>query len=237
VIRRLVIFLAILLGLAALADRGLASAAGNATARQIRIHEDLKEDPSVNFRGFPFTTQAVRGKFRAVDVTARGVQRNGITFSRVEAHLEGVRVKLSKALKGRVTAVPVSRGTATVTLSYGDLSAYLATKPGNIRIALRDGQPVVVSSFGIPGIGAVDVEGTPAVTVAGDVVRIRVSNVHTVGGERGLTTTLAATAATRASFSLAMNDLPFGIKVVTASLTADGLVVGATAEGIVVDVS
>ena len=236
-IRRLLIFLAILLGLAALADRGLAAAAGNATARQIRIHEDLKEDPSVDFRGFPFLTQAVRGKFRAVDVTARGVQRHGITFTRVDAHLEGVEVKLSKALKGRVTAVPVSRGTATVTLSYGDLSAYLATRPGNVRIALRDGRPVVVSSFGIPGLGAIDVEGTPAVTVAGDNVRVRVSNVHTVGGEHGLTTALAASAATRASFSLAMDDLPFGIKVVSASLTGEGLVVGATAEGIVVNVA
>jgi hypothetical protein len=237
VIRRLLIFLVILLGIAAVADRGLASAAGNATARQVRIHEGLKEDPSVEFRGFPFVTQAVRGRFRAVDVTARGVVRNGITFSRVDAHLEGVEVNLSKALKGRVSAVPVSRGTATVTLTYGDLSAYLSTKPGNIRLALRDGQPVVVSSFGIPGVGAVDVEGTPAVTVAGDTVRIRVSNVHTVGGERGLTTALAATAATRASFSLSMSDLPFGIEVVSASLTAEGLVVAATADGIVVDVS
>ncbi len=235
-IRRLVIFLAILLGVLALADRGLAAAAGNATARQIRIHEDLKEEPSVNFRGFPFLTQAVGGRFRAVDVTAHGVERNGITFSRVEAHLEGVEVNLSKALKGRVSAVPVSRGTATVTLSYGDLSAYLATRPGNIRIALRDGRPLVVSTFGVPGLGAVDVEGTPAVTVAGDAVRIQVSNVHTVGGERGLTTALAATAAARASFSLSMKDLPFGIKVVSASLTGEGLIVSATADGIVVNV-
>jgi len=236
-LRRLVIFLAILAGLAALADRGVAVAAGNATATQIKIHEGLHEDPDVTYRGFPFLTQAVRGRFRAVDVTVRDLEREGLTIDRIDAHLEGVKVDLGDALEGRVAAVPVREGEATIRVSYGDLQAYLASKPGNIRLATRGGQVYVLSSFGIPGLGSVDVEGTPKVSVADRTVRVTVSNLHTADGRGGLTAALAAQAAARASFTVPLGKLPFGINAASATLTDSALVVEATAQGIVVEVS
>ena len=235
--RRLLIILAILVGILALADRGAAVVAGNTTATQIKIHEGLKEDPEVRFRGFPFLTQAVRGKFRSVDITVRDVVRGGLTIDRIDAHLEGVEVDLGDALEGRVTAVPVRDGEATVRITYGDLQSFLASKPGNIRLVTRAGQVFVVSSFGIPGIGAVDVEGTPKVSVAARTIRVTVSNVHTADGRGGLTGALATQAATRASFTIPLADLPFGITAASATLTDTALVVEARAEGIVVDVS
>ncbi|HVF06569.1 MAG TPA: DUF2993 domain-containing protein [Frankiaceae bacterium] len=234
-LKRLVIFLAILAGLAALADRGLAAAAGNATANQIRVHEGLREDPDVTFKGFPFVTQAFRGEFREVDVTVRDYEKEGLTIERIDAVLEGVEVDLGDAVNGRVSAVPISAGVATLTVTYGDLTAYLATKPGNIRVQSRDGRTVVVSSFGIPGVGQVDVEGTPTVKTGARSIRVTVSNVRPVAGDVTLTSALAATAAARSSFTIPLDDLPFGIKLKSAVLTGTALEVTASAEGFTID--
>ena len=235
-LKKLVVFAGILVGLAALADRGLAVVAGNATASRIRAHEGLREDPDVTFKGFPFVTQAVKGEFRQVDVTVRDLERGGVTIDRIDASLLGVKVDLSAALDGRVSAVPVSAGEATMRVTYGDLGAYLATKPGNIRVVPRDGRVHVVSTFGIPGVGQVEVEGTPTVRVTARSVRVTVSNVRATGGGAQLTPALAATAAARASFTVPLEELPFGIEVESAELTEEALVVTATARGLVIDV-
>lgn len=234
-LKRLVIFLAILAGLAALADRGLAAAAGNATANQIRVHEGLREDPSVTFKGFPFVTQAFRGEFRQVDVTVRDYEHEGLTVDRIDATLEGVEVDLGDALNGRVSAVPVREGVATLRVTYGDLTAFLATKPGNIRVQSRAGGAVVVSTFGIPGVGQVDVEGTPTVRTTARSIRVTVTNVRAVSGGATLTSSLAAAAATRSSFTIPLDDLPFGIQLKSAALTDTALEVTATAVGLTID--
>lgn len=235
-LKKLVVFVGILVGLAALADRGLAVVAGNATASRIRAHEGLREDPDVTFKGFPFVTQAVKGEFRQVDVTVRDLERGGVNIDRIDASLLGVKVDLSAALDGRVSAVPVSAGEATMRVTYGDLGAYLSTKPGNIRVVPRDGRVYVVSTFGIPGVGQVDVEGTPTVRVTPRSVRVTVSNVRATGGGAQLTPALAATAAARASFTVPLEEMPFGIEVESAELTEEALVVTATARGLVIDV-
>jgi hypothetical protein len=235
-IKRLLLSLAVLAGLVALADRGAAYVAGNATAHEIRVHEGLREDPDVTFRGFPFVTQAVRGEFRRVDVTLHDLERGGLTMARIDAQLDGVRVDLSKALKGRVAAVPVDHGSATVRVTYGDLNGFLATKPGNVHVVVHDGRAFVRASFGVAGAGQTEVEGTPRVSVTRTSVRVTTTNVHPVAGGSPLSAALAAAAATRASFTVPLEEMPFGIEVGSAELTPTGLVVRATASGFVVDV-
>ena len=234
--KRLAIVLALLAGVLVLADRGMAMVSGDKAAEQIRIHEGLKEDPDVTFEGFPFVTQAVRGKFQNVSITARDVERGGLTIDRVDVHLEDVKIDLGDALNGKVRAVPVSRGEATLRITYGDLSQFLASKPGNIRVVVRNDNVYVVSSFGIPGVGQTEVEGTPKVEVSGRNVRVVVSDVHVVGGTGGLTAALARTAAARASFSIPLGDLPFGIEAASAKLAPDALLVTASATGFIIDV-
>ncbi len=233
-LRRLVIALALLAGLLVLADRGLAYTSGNAAAREIKLHEGLHEEPDVTFRGFPFVTQAVRGKFGSVDITARDVERGGVRFDRIDARLEGVHINFSKALRGKVVAVPINQGEATVRLRYADLADYLSTKPGNIRLVVRGAQTFVTSSFGVPNVGSVEVEGTPSVTVTSTSVRVVVSNVHVSVGSVRLTAAQSLSAAARASFTIPFKDLPFGIAVKSAELTPTALVVRASATGFVI---
>jgi len=234
--KRLGITLVLFAGLLVLADRGLATVSGNAAADQIKLHEGLREDPDVTFRGFPFTTQAVRGKFANVDITIRDLERGGLTIDRIDAHLEDVRIDFGDVLKGRVHAVPVERGEATARVTYGDLGTFLSSKPGNIRLVVREGEVFVVSTFGIPGVGPTDVEGRPTVRFTETSVRVVVSDVQVVGGTRTLSVALAAQAAARASFTIPFDELPFGIEVESARLTPTALVVEAAASGFVVGV-
>jgi hypothetical protein len=234
--RRLVIALALLVGLVALADRGVAKYSGDAAASAIKLHEGLKEDPDVTFRGFPFVTQAWHGKFRAVDVTAHDVVRGGLTMDRIDAHLEGVHIKLDDAIHGKVISIPVDHGRATVRVSYGNLQTFLAKRAGNLRLVPTDAGVRVRSTFGVPGVGSVEVEGTPTVKVVGDALRVTVGSVRATAGTPVLSATLALAAGVRSSFTIPMNDLPFGITVERAELTSTELVVGATASGLVIDV-
>jgi hypothetical protein len=235
-LKRLVIGLVVPLGLLALADRGLAMYAGNATGHQIRLREGLREDAEVTFRGFPFTTQAIRGRFREVDVTVRDLERNDLVIDRIDADLRNVEVDLGDALNGRVRAVPVESGTATLRLTYGDVNTWLTSRPGNVRIVVREGRPYVVSSFGVPNVGQIDVEGTPSVRVTKTSVTVSVTGVHPVTGSTTLNDALARTAGARASFTLSLDGLPFGIALTGAELTADALVVDATATGLILEV-
>lgn len=234
--KRLLISLGILIGLLLLADRGLAYVAGNATGEQIRIREGLDEDADVTFKGFPFVTQAVGGEFDQVDVTVRDLERSDVVIARIDATLRGVEVDIGDALEGRVSAVPVDRGSATMRLTYGDINTYLSRKPGNVRVVVRDGKPYVVSTFGVPGAGQLEVEGEPSVRVTKTSVRVDVSLVRPVTGNTRLTATQARTATVRSSFTIPLGDLPFGIEVSGARLTEDALVVDATATGFIIDV-
>jgi hypothetical protein len=235
-LKRIVVSVAVLAGVAVLADRGLATVAGNASAHEIKRHESLREDPSVTFRGFPFVTQAFRGRFDAVDVTVRDLDREGVVIDRIDAHLEDVRIHLDDALGGRVRAVPVGKGTATVRITFAGLASYLTRLPGDIRIDSARGRVRVTSTFGVPGRGQVAVEGTPHVSVKGNAVRVTVTDVVVPQLVR-LTPAQAAAAGVRSSFSIPLATLPFGIKVTSARLTADALILTASAEGFVIDVT
>ena len=234
-IRRLLVLVAILAALAALADRGLAAMAGSATARAVQRSENLSEKPDVSFNGFPFLTQALRGRFREVEVTVRDVRREGVTITRVDARLEDVRVGLVDALAGEVEAVPIGEGTAVATLSYADVNEFLATRPGNLRLSYRNGRLVVTGSVTVPGRGAVAAEGEGAVRVSGETLVVTVRNVRSTAGA-ALSAAISAAAGDRFSFTVPVRGLPFGIRLVSVAATGEGLVVSASARAIVVRV-
>lgn len=234
-IRRIVVMVAIPLGLAALADRGLAAIAGNATAVAVQRSENLSEKPDVSFNGFPFLTQAIKGRFREVEVKVRDVRREGVTVTRIEARLEDVRVGLGDALSGEVEAVPIGEGTAAATLAYSDVNEFLASRPGNLRVSARSGALVVAGNVTVPNRGSVPAEGDATVRVAGETVVVTVRNVRSTSGAT-LPSTVAAAAADRFSFTVPVRGLPFGIRLVSVRPTDDGLFVAASARGIVVRV-
>lgn len=233
-IKGLVVSAAVFVGLAGLADRGCAALAGSAVGESIQRSEGLAEKPEVTFRGFPFLTQAIQGKFDEIDVEARDVIVDTLTFSTIDADLRGVEVGVKDALSGEIEAVPVRSGTSIVTLTYAELNEFLDSRPGSPRVSTGpDGTLLVRSTVGVPGRGSVPVEGmgVPSVTAGGIVVKV--TGIRAVSGP-ALPATVAAASSGRLSFTIPTGGMPFGITVREVSVEPDALRFGATAKGVII---
>ena len=233
-LRRFVFGIVLLVGLAALADRALATYAGRAVGRAVQRTERLSERPEVTFHGFPFVTQAVGRKFHEVELTVRGLRREQVTISRIDATLREVEVGLGDALAGEVEAVPVSSGTATVTITYADLNAYLSTRSGDPQVGRSGTGGIEVRvTVGVPGQGTVPVLATGTLSVADGTVRARITGARRVDGG-SLPDAARAEAMRRAAVTVPLRTLPFGITVTTVEATVEGVVLRASAKGIVI---
>jgi hypothetical protein len=124
-VRALLVVVLLLLGLAVVADRFAVGIAEDKVAEQIAAKGNLQGTPTVDITGFPFLTQAVRGRYDDVriDLTADQLGQPAGTQAHVDLH--GVQVPLSSVLSGSVSQVPVDRIDGTATLSYALLSAQL----------------------------------------------------------------------------------------------------------------
>lgn len=226
-LKRLLIVLLILVGLAALADRFLARAAGDAAGTQIRRAVDSPEDAEVRFNGFPFVTQAMRGHFESVDVTARDVPQAGLTVTRIEAHFTGVRINFSKALNGEVAGVPTDRARATVRISYDDLNAFLGRRPGRLNVSGESGKSVVSGQIRVRG-AELDASGTAAAQIRDGAVVLRVTQATAEGRA------VPAAALPLLTVELRLPDLPFGIALTGVTAERDALVITGSAKGLVI---
>jgi hypothetical protein len=230
-LKRLVIMLALLVGCAALADRGLATVAGNAVGSAVQRSEGLSSKPDVTFKGFPFLTQAFGGRFDEVTVEVRDYEREGLVFDRIEASLKDVKVGLGDALGGEVEAVPIGSGLATVTLRFADLNDYLSRKPAAVSVTGADGVLVVTGS--VPNVG--QVRGRAVPTLSGSTMRVAVRDVRRADGT-ALPAAAVQAAQTRLSFTLDLGRLPFGISLVGLTVEGAALKIAGRADAIVVKV-
>lgn len=109
VVRKLIIGLVCLLGLAVVVDFGAAAYAEYSVSRAIRDGAELNSDPEVTIHGFPFLSHAANGKYKSVDIRANGVRADLIGNTTVEATLTGVSVPVSDLIDGNVHRIPVDR--------------------------------------------------------------------------------------------------------------------------------
>ena len=123
--RALLVVVLLLLGLAVLADRFAVGIAEGKVAEQLAAKGGLQGKPTVDIAGFPFLTQAVRGRYDDVRVTLTADQLGQPAGTRTDIDLRGVHVPLSSVLTGSASGVPVDRIDGTATLSYALLSAKL----------------------------------------------------------------------------------------------------------------
>ncbi len=225
-LKRLLIVLLVLLGLAAAADRFVASAAEKAAGDQVRNSTQSTEDADVKFHGFPFLTQAVRGRFQQVDVTVRGVPQSGLSISRIDAQFTGLRLSLGKAVSGELAAVPTDGASARVRLSYADLNAYLRRR-GSIRVSGTGGRLAVT--------GQVRVRGALVTANGFATARLRPGSLVVQTTEASVNGVAAPAAAVRAlTVTVPLTDLPFGIELQAVEVADDALIVIGSARSIVI---
>lgn len=102
------IFLLVLLGLLIGADFGLAAFAEHTLSQKAREQLALTDDPSVNIRGFPFTTQALGSEYDHVTMTAQGVNvKNTLRDLEVVAEFRNVHAPLSDLIDGNTKNVVI----------------------------------------------------------------------------------------------------------------------------------
>jgi hypothetical protein len=227
-VRRVLISLVILVGLLVVADRVSVVVADRAVAKQVRTELSADQDPSVHIHGFPFLTQAIRGRYGDVGVRIPDVTSGPLQNVTVDARLRGVHAPLSDLIAGRVDRVPVDQITGTAAVGYADLAR----------------------ASGIPGLTVTPVSG--ALRVAGQVTALgqpisatATARITAVDGDLVVTADQAqvsgvpaspavvAAAARLLSFRVSPRQLPLALRVTGVDVGATALSVAAEAKNVV----
>jgi len=231
-VRRLAVVLviaAVLLGGADVASRAVAQ---SMMADRLRAGQQLAATPEVSVAGFPFLTQALRGRYDEIVVTspsttAAATGTGTPTLQHLEAHLRGVHAPLS-LLTGSSSAVQVESVTASATVSYAQLAAALMARiPQLTRVQLSDGAGdkvtlrAAVTAYGI----TVPVDAAATVTVAGDRLTVRVDPSALADQPAAVRTSLTKLL----TVTLTLPRLPYRLTVSQVRPTTDGIAVTARA--------
>ena len=214
----------VLLLVLAVADRAGAALAGRALSDELRRNGGLGPGPAVTVQGVPFLTQAVRGRYRSIDVTARDVDAGDVRLRALRATLSGAHVPLSDALFREVTSVPVEEVDASALVAYAELgrrsdATALTVSPDGDRVRLEGEVRVLGQDLRATALSRLTVDD-------GDIVVEAES--FDVGSD---TVGTLLRPALRAVFDqrLDLSGLPYGLVVEAVQVRPDGLAISATA--------
>jgi hypothetical protein len=233
-LRRLLIMLIVMFAvLFVVGDRLAVSAANHAIAVKARNAAQLGETPSVTITGFPFLTQAAKGRYKDIKVTAHGIRRGGVRIDTIQAEFSGVHVSLSDALAGRVSTVEIDKGAGDIVITYQDLTDFLKTKsiivaPVGEELSVAAQIPLAEKTVAASGKYLASLSGTK-------LMLIPVASSLLVDGAP---VAAAALSAVNQALTIQIDTgiLPFGLTLTSVHVTADGIRVDAAATGLVVPV-
>lgn len=119
--RKLITAVLIVVALAVAADFAAAAAAEHTVATRLRQQFGLSSDPSVRINGVPFLTQALAGRYSAIDVRASGLSVDRLHDLDVEATLHDVDAPLSQVISGDLQSVRAAQVDGRVRIKDSDL--------------------------------------------------------------------------------------------------------------------
>ncbi len=193
--RKLLVVLLVLAALLVAADRVTVHYVDRALADRMQADGHLDSRPGVDVQGFPFLTQAVRGRYDRTVIHIRDVTRNGVTLSRLDVVVTDARIPLSKV--GSTEDVPVSDLAATAVLTYVELAHESGV--AGLRVTPKGDRVDVTGT-----IAGVSVTSSATVQLKGD--RVVVSSL------KGLL-----------DFSVRIPALPYGLRLDSAAARPDGV--------------
>jgi LmeA-like phospholipid-binding len=232
--RRFFIFLIILALILVAADRIAVRVAQRAIGQQIERSQNLSERPDVKVAGFPFLTQAIGGRYKQinadlVDLTVDG----GLTIDKLDVQLNGVRIKASDAIAGRVSQAPVDSASALATVDYAALNAAVkANLPDDrLKVQLAEGKGDQLSITGTyrSTLISVKIEGQAAVQIQDGKVLVKL-DPDSLGG---LPTQVRSQVTSLLTGSYKLPPLPFGFKAKSVAVGPNGVTVRATTKAAV----
>jgi hypothetical protein len=234
-VRKLILIGVVVLVLAVVAvvlDRLAVSRAENELAVRAQRSERLPERPAVSIRGFPFLTQAVRGRYSQIDVTVRGLERDGLRIEEVRARLLDVEVELADVLDGAVRQVPVARAAGSGRIGYADLNRFLG---GRFLQVAPDGTNLrITGSVRVAG-RRLSASAAVELAVTGQQITLRPRAVDGATGR--LPGPLRRTVEEALTVRLPVRGLPFGVSLQSAQVRPDGLLFTARGDALVLESS
>lgn len=220
--RKLIIFLVVVIVLVVAADRGAKYAAESAVSKQLATSYDLQPAPKVTVDGFPFLTQAISGTYSQIDVQMAEVSKDDIYVQDVTAHLYDVRAPISEVING-ARNITAARATGTATVPYDVLKKRLpsgfSVKPDGSKLKLSG----EARALGL----SVPVTATVKLDVGQRGVVAKPSKITVAGGR-----VPGSAVADQIGFVIPVRDLPMHLKVRDVQVTPKGLRVSASADDV-----
>jgi DUF2993 family protein len=229
--RRLITVLIVLVLLAILVDRAAWWFAERAIAGQVQKTAELTERPDVSVGGFPFLTQALRGRYKQIDADLRNpAVDGGLKIDELDIRFRGVRVSTGDAIKGKVDSVPVDSANAVATVSFASLNAAAKENLSGVRgstvkfaSAGGDNQLAVTGTYRGSGIDVPLKAKAKLVAEDGDlVVKVSQGTLDSIPQQVRKPVGQLLNKASR------LPDLPFGFQARSVTVQPSGLTVQAT---------
>jgi hypothetical protein len=185
----------------------------------------------VRVHGVPFLTQAMRGRYRDVEVSGGGVRLGEIAGASLVAHLMNVYLPLRQLLGGRTTELPCERVDGRVVLPYGEL-ARVARIPG-LALAFDDGRLLATAALPVPGFSQLArVSGEAVLSHVGSgSVWLRINGVSVVG--ISVPSIVLSQLLPSLNVPIPLPSLPYGLRIDELTSTPAGLLVCGSAEAVV----
>jgi LmeA-like phospholipid-binding len=230
----IIVVVAVLAALAAtlpLLDRRVAALAERLAAQHLSA--PFGYPATVRVHGTPFLTQALRGRYRDVEVLG-GLRLGEIEGATLVAHLTNAYLPLRALLGRRATELPCERVSGRLVLPYAEL-ARLARIPG-LTLAFEGERLTASAALPVPGISQLArVNGEAVLSLveggAGGTVWLRLRGVTLAGiNLPALVLTQLLPALT---VPIPVPPLPYGLRIDEVRATASGLVVDGSAEAVV----
>lgn len=218
--RKLIIFLVVVILIVIAADRGAKYAAESAIAKQLASSYDLQPAPKVTVEGIPFLTQAISGKYDQIDVSIAEVSRDDLNVKNVNAHLYGVNAPISEVVSD-ARSITASRADGTALVPYDVVKKRL---PSGFTVK-PDGSKLKVSGKAQALGVSVPVTATVKLTVGQEGVVAKPSKITVAGGR-----VPGSVVANQIGFVVPIQDLPMHLKIQNVQVRPDGVQVSASAD-------
>lgn len=211
-----------------LVDKTATAVAQDKVATKLTGQRPFTGRPTVVIHKFPFLTQALRGKYRDIEVSGPGVPVPKLGVAQISARLRGVHIPLSAVGTG-VGSVPIDRADVTVTVPASRLGIALGVPGLKLRQSganVRLGAPVRVA-----GAAAVTVDAIARLGVRARVVTVTLVSVRVNGTPAPTAVVAAARRALRSS--VAVPNLGLNVTAATARVIGTQLVITGSANNVV----
>lgn len=214
--RKLVIFLVVLLALVIVGDWGLKQAAEREIAKRVAAKAKLAEPPEVTVEGYPFLTQMIAGRYDSIHLVSGQISRGEVKVKSIDVRLFGVDAPLEKLLANAGDSITASSATATAVVPYGEVQRRV---PEGLTVAPAGEFLQLSGEFSVAGV-KVPVKSKLKLEVARKGI-IAVPKQVEVGRFP------ASVVRNRLGFTVPLRELPMKLRVTNVKVTPGGLQVEA----------